>query len=387
MSSINFEFRVPEKIIFGVGSSKEISSNALNFGKRPLIVTGKNQKRYNFLFDSFIRERITPEIYSVEGEPTTETIIECLGLGKRKKVDVVIGIGGGSAIDTGKAIAVLLTNEGNLFNYLEVIGKGKPFKNPGIPFIAVPTTAGTGAEVTKNAVIKSKEHSIKVSLRSNFMLPRIAIVDPALTYSMPKEITLNTGLDAFTQVIEPFVSNKSNPLTDSICKEGIKRISRSILEVIKDGSNTRAREDMCIGSLFGGIALANAKLGAVHGFAGALGGVIDVSHGLLCGILLPFVIKMNIKALKEREPLSPTLIKYKEIAKIVTGKEKAEEKDLISWIEDLYGNFNIPCLSELKLEKEKLEEIVENAKKSSSMQGNPIVLTDEELREIIKEAF
>jgi len=387
VNTTRFEFATAKWIIFGEGSANKIADNALNLGSKPLIVTGKNQNRCKFLLDDFTKKKIKFEIFSVNGEPTTRVVTECLNLANHSKTDVIIGIGGGSAIDAGKAVSALITNGGDLFDYLEVIGRGKPIKNPTIPFIAVPTTAGTGTEVTKNAVIKSNEHSIKVSLRSPFMLPDIAILDPVLTYSMPREVTASTGLDAFTQVIEPYVSIKANMLTDSICKEGIKRISRSLLKAFNNPNDKKAREDMCIGSLFGGIALANAKLGAVHGFAGPMGGMIGVPHGVVCGILLPYVIKANIKALQERKPASEVFKKYEKVAKIVTKNEKAKPKDLIQWTDELYGKLNMPHLSEVDLKEEQIEELVTKAKKSNSMKGNPIVLSDEELKGIIKDAF
>lgn len=387
MNATRFEFATAKWIIFGEGSAGKIADNALNLGSKPLIVTGKNQDRCKFLLDDFTKKDAKFEIFSVKGEPTTGVVTECLNLAKRNKTDVIIGIGGGSAIDAGKAVSALITNSGDLFDYLEVIGRGKPIKNPTIPFIAVPTTAGTGTEVTKNAVIKSNEHSVKVSLRSPFMLPDIAILDPVLTYSMPKEVTASTGLDAFTQVIEPYVSIKANMLTDAICKEGIKRISRSLLKAFNNPLDKKAREDMCIGSLFGGIALANAKLGAVHGFAGPMGGMIDAPHGVICGILLPYVIKANIKALEERKPTSEVFKKYEKVARIVTKNEKAKPRDLIRWTDELYEKLNMPHLSEVDLKEEQIEELISKAKISNSMKGNPIVLTDEELRGIIKVAF
>jgi alcohol dehydrogenase class IV len=387
VSSTKFEFATADWIIFGVNSAKRIADNALTLGNKPLIVTGENQNRCKFLLDDFTKKNIKLEIFSVNGEPTTKVVTECLNLAKRIKTDVIIGIGGGSAIDTGKAVSALITNGGELLDYLEVIGRGKPITKATIPFIAVPTTAGTGTEVTKNAVIKSNEHSVKVSLRSPFMLPDIAILDPVLTYSMPKKVTASTGLDAFTQVMEPYVSIKANMLTDAICKEGLKRISRSLLKAFNNPADAKAREDMCIGSLFGGIALANAKLGAVHGFAGPMGGMIDVPHGVVCGILLPYVIKANIKALQERKPNSVVFKKYEKVAKIVTKKEKAKPKDLILWTDELYEKLNMPHLSEVDLKEEQIEELIGKAKISNSMKGNPIVLTDEELKGIIKDAF
>ena len=197
-------------------------------------------------------------------------------------------------------MAALLTNEGDLSDYLEVVGKGRPLQNPAAPCIAVPTTAGTGAEVTYNAVLGVPDQHVKVSMRSPLMLPRWAIVDPLLTHSMPPELTASTGLDALTQLIEAFVSNKANPLTDGVCREGLQRAGRSLRRAFEDGSDAEAREDMSLASLFSGMALANAKLGAVHGFAGPLGGMTDAPHGVICGKLLPYVMQANVRALQDR---------------------------------------------------------------------------------------
>lgn len=211
---------------------------------------------------------------------------------------MVIGLGGGSVLDAGKAIAALVTNLGNVFDYLEVIGKGQPLVNAPLPFIAIPTTAGTGTEVTRNAVLGSPAHGVKVSLRSPMMLPSLAIVDPELTYGLPPEITASSGLDALTQLIEPFVSVKANPMTDAICREGIRHAAKSLRTVYHNGADASAREGMSLASLFGGLALANAALGAVHGFAGPLGGMLNAPHGAICAKLLPLVMEVNIKVLR-----------------------------------------------------------------------------------------
>ncbi len=384
---MKFEFATANRIIFGSGSVNKVSQIAQKYGSNPLVITGKSAKRAEPLLNQFENSSIIASVFPVSSEPTTTIISECLQIAQKKNCNVIISIGGGSPIDTGKAVAALMTNEGDLLDYLEVIGKGKPLKNPSIPFIAVPTTAGTGAEVTKNSVIDSPEHKVKVSLRSQFLLPDVAVIDPFLTHSMPPNITEYTGLDAFTQVIEPYVSNKANPLTDSICREGIKRISRSLLKAYKDGSDNRAREDMCIGSLFGGLALANSKLGAVHGLAGPLGGMIGAPHGAICGILLPNVIKVNILALKSRRPDSPALLRYDDIARIVTYNPKATAADLINWLTGFYENLEIPKLSKFGLKESNINEIVQKAKITSSMKGNPLQLNDEELKDIIKKAL
>lgn len=384
---MKFEFTTANQIIFGQGTIKEVAPLALKYGSNPLVITGKSLERAEHLLSKFKKRNIRPSIYSISSEPTTTIVRECIQISREKNCDVIIAIGGGSTIDTGKAVAALMTNEGDLFDYLEVIGLGKQLKNPSAPYIAIPTTAGTGAEVTRNAVISSPEHKVKVSLRSHFLLPEIAVVDPLLTHSMPPTITAYTGLDALTQVIEPYVSNKTNPLTDSLCREGIKRISHSLLRAYKDGSDSTSREDMCIGSLFGGLALANSKLGAVHGFAGPMGGMTHAPHGAICGILLPHVIKANISALQSREPDSLAILRYEEIARIMTGNPKATSMDCVNWLNELYGNLKIPKLSEVGLKEDQISELVEKSKKTSSMKGNPIQLTDEELIDIMKRAF
>src|SRR5208282_5705063 len=227
--------------------------------------------------------------------------------------------GGGSAIDAAKAIAAMLTNKGELLDYVEIIGRGKPLTQPSAPFIAVPTTAGTGSEVTRNAVLASPEHRVKVSLRSPLMLPRVAVVDPELTYALPPAITASTGLDALTQLIEPFVCARANPMVDALCIEGIRRAARSLREVVHQNPGKSAREDMALASLFGGIALANAGLGAVHGFAGPMGGMFAAPHGALCAALLPGVMAANVAALRRRQPGGEGLRRYDEIARLLTG--------------------------------------------------------------------
>ncbi len=243
------------------------------------------------------------------------------------EADLVVGMGGGSVIDAAKAIAALLTNPGDPLDYLEVIGRGLPLANACAPMMAIPTTAGTGAEVTRNAVLASPAHRVKVSLRSASMLPDVAIVDPELTLSMPPAVTAATGLDALTQCLEPFVSHLATPLTDGFCREGLARAARSLRRAYHHGSDVAARRDMALASLCGGLALANAKLGAVHGFAGPIGGMFDAPHGAVCARLLPLVMTANVRALEERSPNSPALVRYAEVAKIVTGDADASIAD------------------------------------------------------------
>jgi alcohol dehydrogenase class IV len=323
--------------------------------------------------------------FSITGEPTIEMILEGVRLARKNACDVVISIGGGSVIDGAKAISALLTNSGDIMEYLEVIGQGKPLTQASAPCIAIPTTAGTGAEVTRNSVLTSTEHRVKVSLRSPTMLPDLAVIDPELTYSMPPSLTASTGLDALTQNLEPFVSKQSNPLTDALCREGLRRISRSLRRAFENPRDTSAREDMSIASLFGGLALANSKLGAVHGFAGPMGAMFPIPHGVICACLLPHVMEINVKALQQKGPFE-FLSRYDEVARLLTGKPDAKATDGIDWIHDLCNALNVASLFELGITEAHFPEMIAGAKRASSMKGNPIELTDEALIEILRKA-
>jgi alcohol dehydrogenase class IV len=299
----------------------------------------------------------------------------------------VIGFGGGSALDASKAIAALATNPGEALDYLEVVGKAQPLINVPLPIIAIPTTAGTGSEVTRNAVLLSPEKRVKVSLRHALMLPRLAVIDPLLTYSVPAGLSASTGMDALTQLIEPYLSVAANPITDSFCLEGITRATRSLRQVFQDGSNAAAREDMAFASLLGGMALANARLGAVHGFAGPLGGMFPAQHGDICARLLPVVMGANLRALRERKPDSNTLQRFERIASILTGNPHASAEDGIDWLDETCHLFSISSLGAHGVRVQDIPEVVAQARSASSMKGNPIELTDKELAEILQESL
>ena len=382
---MKFEFATASRIIFGQGTVKEVAPMASKMGNCALLVTGRNVERAGPLSGSLKNAGMKIVTFSVSDEPTIELTIEGVELARQNASDIVIGMGGGSVIDTAKAIAALLTNSGDITDYLEVIGRGKPLSCPSAPCIAIPTTAGTGAEVTKNAVLTSHEHKVKVSLRSPTMLPDLAIVDPELTYSMPPSLTASTGLDALTQVLEPFVSVKSNPLTDIICIEGLKRAARSLHRAFKDGSDTKAREDMAIVSLFGGLTLANSKLGAVHGIAGPIGGMFPVPHGVICARLLPFVVEVNVRSL-QRHNSQQYLLRYDQVAQVLTGKSNAKAEEGIARIHDLCDALDIPGLSDFGITEDHFPDLIASSKKASSMKGNPVNLTDEELTEILQKA-
>ncbi len=384
---MRFEFSTADRIIFGPGAADQLAEIAVAFGNRVFLMLGSDPHRFGRILDQLACVAVVPEVFHVVGEPTTEMAQAAVVSARWAQSQVVIAIGGGSVIDTGKVVAAMLKNEGELLDYLEVVGKGKPLQGEPVPYIAVPTTAGTGAEVTRNAVLLVPEHRVKVSMRSPLLLPRVALVDPLLTHSMPPKLTASTGLDALTQLIEPFVSNKANPMTDGVCREGLQRIGRSLQRAFRDGNDAQAREDMAIASLFSGLALANAALGAVHGFAGPLGGMTNAPHGVICGKLLPYVIEANVWALQSRSFDSPARARFDEAARILTGKPAAQASDAVSWIQELCAGFGLPGLSEYGLRREDLPAVVAQAKKASSMKGNPIELRDDELLEILSKAM
>jgi alcohol dehydrogenase class IV len=322
----------------------------------------------------------------VEGEPSVAFANDAAEFARRKATDVVVAVGGGSALDAGKAIAALATNDGDVFDYLEVVGRGRAIAVPPLPFVAVPTTAGTGSEVTRNAVLAVPDHRVKVSLRSPLMLPRVAIVDPELTCDLPPTLTAFTGLDALTQNIEPFLSRRATPLTDGVCREGIRRAARSLRAACEDGRNMDAREDMAIASLCGGLALANAGLGAVHGLAGPIGGMFTAPHGAVCAALLADVLSINLEALTARASDSPARARADEVARLLTGREDATAWDGVAWLSALTEALRIPGLSTWGITSADFPGIVDQAARSSSMAGNPVALTAEELTAALADA-
>ena len=385
---MRFEFATATRIIFGPGTLREagpLAARLLNGREtsRILVVTGRSAQRAQPLLDLLESEQLDCRTFSAVGEPTIELVRRATQRARDENCAVVMGIGGGSVVDTGKAVAAMMTNAGDPLDYLEVIGRGLPLKVPPVPYIAIPTTAGTGAEVTCNAVLASTEHRVKVSLRSPLMLPRVALVDPDLTCDLPPTITANTGLDALTQLIEAFVSVKANPLTDGICREGIQRASRSLPTACREGQDKSARYDMSLASLFGGLALANAGLGAVHGFAGPIGGMFEAPHGAVCAALLPHVMAVNVQVLRRRSPDSPVLKRYDEVARLATGDATATAEQGIEWVRRLCDELAIQPLRTYGLASADIPALIEKGRAASSMKGNPIALADEELREIL----
>ncbi|MFZ0306022.1 MAG: iron-containing alcohol dehydrogenase [Terracidiphilus sp.] len=379
---MRFEFATATRIVFGEGTAATLPELAGTFGSRALVVTGASQERAAALVSA-----LSAETFSVSGEPTVELIREGARRLLDANCDVVISIGGGSVIDAGKAIAAIATNGGEPLDFLEIVGKGRAITVAPLPFIAVPTTAGTGSEVTRNAVLGSTEHLVKASLRSPLMLPRVALVDPELTYGLPSAITAYTGLDALTQLIEPYVSARANPLVDAICVDGISRAAGALRRAYHDGADVEARRNMALASLFGGLALANSGLGVVHGFASPLGGSWKAPHGALCAALLPHGMAANVAALRARAPLHPALERYAAIAHLLTGRNHVSAEDGIDWVRALCAELNLPRLRDWGIAQADLSGVVENAARASSTQANPLPLTSDELLAVITAAW
>ncbi|UCH25663.1 MAG: iron-containing alcohol dehydrogenase [Trueperaceae bacterium] len=382
-----FEFSTANRIIFGNGVVAQLGQLASEIGARALLVGGRTPSRTQIVASRLEAHSVVHHTVTITQEPTVKEILSGLEEARQQRPDLVVAVGGGSVLDAGKAIAALLANPGEPLDYLEVVGRGKPLLQPAVPLIAIPTTSGTGAEVTRNAVIGVPEERVKVSMRSSYLLPRIALIDPELTHSLPPAATASTGLDALTQCLEPFVSRQANPLTDAIAREGLRRAARSLHRAYTDGSNATARYDMAIASLCGGLALANSKLGAVHGFAGVLGGMIGAAHGSICASLLPFVTEANITALQAHDPSSEVLERFDEVATLLTGNPSARAPDAVTWLAELCTTLDVSSLGALGLDSNQIPEVVEKAARASSMKGNPIDLSTEELEGILQRAL
>jgi len=379
-----FEFATAGKIVAGAGRAAELPGLVAGLGSRVLVCTGADPSRHGGLLAGL---GLPAVVVTVAAEPTVELARAGVAAAREHGADVVAAVGGGSVIDLAKAVAMLLGNGGDPLDYLEVIGSGRTISQPAVPCVAVPTTAGTGAEVTANAVLASPAHGLKASLRSPLMIPRVALVDPELTVSCPPRVTAASGLDALTQCLEPFVSVRANPLTDGLAREGLRRAAAGLRAAYADGRDLGARADMAMCSLLGGIALANAKLGAVHGLAGVIGGTTDVPHGVACAALLAPVIEANVRALRSGQPGGPALDRYAEAARLLTGRPAASIDDGLTWIRETVSLLDVPGLAAFGIGPQHAGDVAAKAARSSSMQGNPVTLTPGDLRAIVLQAL
>jgi alcohol dehydrogenase class IV len=388
-----FQFAAPSQIVFGAGSLSGASTYIAGWGNRAFVVTGRTTGRaaqlLSVLADGHLKgeERVTTEVFPVVGEPTLAVVRSAVEAARAFGAEMVIGIGGGSAIDTAKAVAGLLTNEGDPLRYLEVVGEGRPLLKPSAPWIAIPTTAGTGSEVTRNAVIGVPDRGVKASLRSPHLLARVALVDPELTLGLPPEVTAMTGMDALTQLLEAYVCARANPLTDALCAAGLPRAARSLIKAWETPGDLEARTDLSLASLWSGLALSNAGLGAVHGFAAPIGGLFPAPHGAVCAILLAPVMEANLRAARLKTGAADTVARYGDVARWLTGRADARAEEGAAWVRDEVARMGIPRLGSYGVAKANISEIVIRAKAASSMKANPVSLDERELAEILVSAL
>ena len=378
--TVPFDLVQPRRVLSGGERIRDVADVVREFGRRCLVVTGSQPERAAVVVDALVRAWIAHELWFVSGEPTFDSVREAAEAARSFAPDVVVAMGGGSVIDTAKAVAMLLTNGGDPLDYAEVVGDGKPVTRVSIPMIAIPTTAGTGTEATRNAVLKHTEKLVKVSLRSRWMMPEVVILDPVAMRGLPAHVAAASGMDALCQLIEAFVSCRANAWTDALCREGIPMAAQALPMVCRDPEDQDARAGMLLAACWSGVALANAGLGAVHGFAAVAGGVSDVPHGLICAKLLGPVCRANIEALERIPDSSNGLDKYRELAVLLTGDPHAKPLDGVACIEELRDR--LPLATGGIMATVPVEQVVSGAQRASSMKGNPVVLPGEVLTAI-----
>ena len=380
---VHFDLAVPADVRFGAGRVSEVPDALAGVGaSRVLVVTGRTTSRADEIRSALGKAGISSIPFGVATEPSIERVRAAMALLADAGCDAVLGFGGGSAIDVAKAAAVLATSGIDPLEHLEVIGAGRPIERPGLPCVAVPTTAGTGSEVTRNSVLSGG--GVKASLRSPLMLPKVAVVDPDLLAGLPSATIAASGMDALSQLIEPLLSQRANPFSDALARDGIGRSARSLRRAYQEGMEDAAvREDLALASLFGGICLANSGLGAVHGIAAAAGARLAAPHGAVCAAVLAAAMEVNLRVLRERAPGQPALLRMAEVALLLTGRPDANAEDGIVWLQELTAALSIPGLASYRLSEDEIPAVVTAAQKASSMRGNPIELTDAEVTEIV----
>ncbi|MDC5821406.1 iron-containing alcohol dehydrogenase [Vibrio europaeus] len=378
-----FQFMTSTRIIFGEGALQSSLSVINQYGYSVLLVTGKNTDRASAILHYIKQQNMRYQHVAISGEPNITMIEETALVGRKFKPDMVIAIGGGSVLDMGKALAAVIPNQGDVYDYVEVVGRNVPLKSTPIPFIAIPTTASTGSEVTRNAVLRSGQDQVKVSLRSPDMLADVAIIDPTLTYGTDKLTSGRGAMDAFTHLMEAYVCGDPNPLTDMICEEGLRRLSQSILPACLQ-DDYKARANLSFAAMLGGMAITNAKLGAAHGLASALGGKLDAPHSVITGRLAPFVMTENIKAAKQAGR-GDVLYRYSKVAQILTGRVNACRDDAILWVNMMLEKLALPKLDSFGICTTSFEEVADDALKSVAIKGNPLPLTKERLTYILRQ--
>ena len=388
----SFDFATAGRIIFGPNRVKELPKLAREFGTRVFLVTGGDQGRHRNVIQALETAGLELGHCAITGEPSVADVESGAGSARNHRATVVIGIGGGSVIDAAKAIAALATNEGPALDYLEVVGRALPLPQRALPIIAAPTTAGTGSEATRNAVLCVPEKRVKVSLRHISMLPSVALVDPELTLSLPPDVTAQTGLDALTQLIEPYLSCKATPMTDTLCWAGILKVQLALKPSFDDGSDLAARAEMSMASLWGGIALANSGLGVIHALAGPLGGMFPAPHGAICAALLSHGLETNLIAARlpsaAKSPSAGKFVQRMEsLASAMTGGQAKSPDSAIEAIRKLIQSLNIPPLSSWGVTESDIPEIAKKALETSSMKGNPFPLTAADVEGLLRRSL
>lgn len=387
--------RVP-RIVFGAGSIRQLPGIAARYGDRALVVTGSRSLRDSPLWPELLRDLSAGfdvlHDMRVEGEPSPRLVDDAVAMFRPKKINVVVGIGGGSALDAAKAVAGLLPHGHSVMDYLEGVGRDRTYAGPAMPFIAVPTTAGTGSEATKNAVLSvGGADGFKKSFRHEDLVAQVALVDPELLATCPPEIIAANGMDAFTQLLESYVSARANPFTDALAFSGMHAVRDGFFDAWRGGPGVeaaRGRARMAYAALLSGITLAQAGLGSVHGLASPLGAYFPIPHGVVCGTLVAVATEMNIRALHSRDPGQPALEKYAEVGRLIARKPaessaKARE-ELVKLLHEWTERLGIPRLGKYAVSQADTAKIVAGSR-GSSMKTNPVVLTDEEIAWIVRQ--
>ncbi|QCB94692.1 iron-containing alcohol dehydrogenase [Cellulomonas shaoxiangyii] len=373
-----FTFATAGRLVVGAGAADGVAGLLASFGPGVLVVAGGSADVEALAGAGDV------DVWRHRGEPTVEDVRAVVARARELRPDVVVGWGGGSVVDTAKAVAALALSDGDVLDHLEVVGRGLPLPAAALPVVAVPTTAGTGAEVTANAPVRVPERRVKASLRGPTLLPAVAVVDPVLTVGCPPAVTASSGADALTQCLEAFTTPQATPLTDPLAREGLRRAGRSLLRAHAHGDDLDARTDLSLAALMSGMALANARLGAVHGLAAALGGRLGAPHGEVCAAVLAATTAANVRALRRGDPDGEGLRRYAEAAAVLTGRPGARPEDGVAWLRDTVAALGVRGLAALGLEDGDVAHVARDALAASSTRGNPVVLTGDEMEDVLR---